>query len=66
MPLSVYCCPRCGIRVERLMPLRRADDAPACPACGSAHTRRTITAAVTIGAGRSATAAVTAPRAGIT
>ena len=65
MPLSVYACPHCGARVERLVPLRRADDAPACPACGATHTRRTITAAVTVGGGRSAPAAA-APRSGIT
>lgn len=66
MPRSVYACSRCGARFERLVPLRRADDALACPACGSAHTQRTITAAVTVGAGRSAATAVTVPRAGIT
>ncbi|HZS85933.1 MAG TPA: zinc ribbon domain-containing protein [Chloroflexota bacterium] len=65
MPLYVYACPRCGAHFERLVALSRADEDQACPARGSQQTRRAITAAATIVAGRIAVAPPP-PRSGIT
>lgn len=41
MPLRDFCCNACGHAFEKLV---RADDTPACPACGSADLHRELSA----------------------
>jgi putative FmdB family regulatory protein len=62
MPLYVYAGPSCGARFERLVPMSCADEVPACPDCGSAQTRRAITAAAMVGACASPAASPSAAR----
>lgn len=42
MPLYEYICQQCQKRFDALRPMSRADDAIACPYCGSTETWRAI------------------------
>ena len=42
MPLYEYACEECENQFEQLVPMSKADDARACPNCGSMHTGRQL------------------------
>lgn len=49
MPLYEYICQQCQHRFDALRPMSRADDAIACPHCGSLETRRAISLFAAVG-----------------
>ncbi len=49
MPLYEYQCAECGEKFERLVRLADADRPAGCPKCGSAQTRRLVSAFGRIG-----------------
>lgn len=49
MPLYEYICQQCQKRFDALRPMSKADDAIACPHCGSTETRRAISLFAAIG-----------------
>jgi len=33
MPIYEYCCPKCGLKFELLLPMSKANEDAACPTC---------------------------------
>lgn len=53
MPMYSFVCQECGRPFEKKLRMSEAGDAQACPACGSADTRKSIGAVAVGGVSRS-------------
>lgn len=56
MPLYEYQCQNCAENFEQIVRFSEADKLPVCPVCGSADTRKKISAAASLGGSSSANA----------